>query len=107
MENFNPEKIPNKIPIVRSHVHESKLLTAVYHAEAPYSLRRILIEQSKKHFREVERADTNAILSHSFQRQKMLDDRFEEMFIKSQKYGRGCQYQDANCRITFKTFLQE
>ena len=83
MDTFNPDKIPPKIPMVRSNIHESKLQTAVYHAEAPYALRRILIEQSKKHYREIERADTNAILAHSFQRQKMLDERLEEMFIKN------------------------
>ena len=67
----------------------------------------MLMDHSKRFYREVERADTSAILSHSHQRQKMLDERFEEMFVKTQRYGKGCQYQDANARITFKTFLQD
>ena len=47
----------------------------------------------------------NALLTHSSQRQKMLDERFEEVFMKTQGYGRGGQYNDPNVKITYKTFI--
>lgn len=62
---------------------EGGLLLAVYHSEAPYSVRKVLIEQAKKSFKELEKAETNALLTHSHQRTKMLDERFEEMFLKT------------------------
>lgn len=68
------------------------------------------MEQAKKNFKEVEKAEANfvtSLINHSSQRTKMLEERFEEMFIKTQGYGRGCQHTDVNTRITFKTFLQE
>jgi hypothetical protein len=58
-----------------------------------------------KHFRELEKVEISAILQHSYQRTKMLEDRFEDKFIKNYGYGRGNQYTDPNHRITFKTFL--
>jgi len=83
------------------------LQTLVYHAEGVYSLRRVLIEQARKSIKELERADVNQILIHSAQRTKMLDERFEEMMIRNQGYGRGCQYSDPNMRITYRTFLHD
>lgn len=43
-EAFNPEKLPTKIPLVRTTDSTGALQTLVYHAEGVYSLRRILIE---------------------------------------------------------------
>ena len=105
-EAFNPDKIPPKIPFVKP-LTSSGLQTNTYHSEAPYSLRKILIEQGRKTFKELEKTDVNALLIHSSQRQRMLEDILEETLIKDHGYGRGCQYQDSNTRITFKTFLQE
>jgi hypothetical protein len=39
---------------------------AVYHSEASYAVRKFLIEAGKKHFVELEKAETSAILSHSY-----------------------------------------
>lgn len=105
-ETFNPDKIPNKIMITRPRV-ESGLQVAMYHSEASYALRKLVIEQARKSFKELEKAEMSALLSHSHQRSKMLEDRFEDKFINSHGFGRGCQYTDPNQRITFKTFLQE
>lgn len=70
-------------------------------------MRRLVIEQARKSFKELEKAEMSALLAHSHQRSKMLEDRFEDKFINSHGFGRGCQYTDPNQRITFKTFLQE
>lgn len=43
-EAFNPEKLPTKIPLVRTTDSTGALQTLVYHAEGVYSLRKILIE---------------------------------------------------------------
>ena len=44
-EQFAPEKLPPKIPFVKPQLgSDGSTLVAAYHAEAPYSLRKILIE---------------------------------------------------------------
>jgi hypothetical protein len=73
-------------------------------------VRKVLLEHAKKSIKEVEKAEANfvsSLINHSAQRTKMLEERFEEMFINSQNYGKGCQHQDINSSITFKTFLKE
>lgn len=108
VDTFNPEKLPLKIPLVRpTTAGEPPVAIIPYHSEAPYFLRKHIIEQAKKTFKELEKADTNNLLIHSHQRARQLEDRFEELFIKQYGYGKGCQYNDLNTRITFKTFLME
>ena len=108
VDSFNPEKLSTKIPLVRpTTTGETPITIIPYHSEAPYFLRKHVIEQAKKSFKELEKADTNNLLIHSHQRAKQLEDRFEEYFIKQHGYGKGCQHNDLNTRITFKTFLQE
>ena len=106
-EPFNPERIPIKIPLVRPVVPETGLNTVVYHSEAQYALRKVLIDQAKKNFKELEKTDVLQLLAHSNQRSRMLEDRFEEMLIRNMGFGRGCLHQDQNQRIIFKTFLQD
>lgn len=60
---FVPEKVPAKIPLVLPNKGELK--TIVYHNEAQYSLRKALIEQAKKNFKELEKAEVNQLLAHS------------------------------------------
>lgn len=43
-EQFNPDKLPTKIPLVRTTDSTGSLQTLVYHAEGVYSLRRVLID---------------------------------------------------------------
>jgi len=108
-EAFNFEKIPTKIPKVKT-INPDGIQIAAYHSEAPYNVRKVLLEHAKKTFKELEKAEANfvsSLINHSSQRTKMLEERFEEMFIKTQGYGRGCQHTDFNTRITFKTFLNE
>jgi len=102
---FQPEKIPKKVPLVKPV--QGEINTIVYHSEAPYSVRRFLIEQAKKNFKELEKAELNALLSHSHRSSKMLEERIEENLIKTQGFNRGCMFQDQNSRILFKTFLKE
>lgn len=45
---------------------DTGLQVAVYHSEAAYGVRKYLIESAKKHFTELEKAETSAILSHSY-----------------------------------------
>lgn len=79
--------------------------TIAYHSEAPYALRRNLIEKAKDKIKELASAEVNALLSHSFQRSKTLEDRLEDKLIKEFGFGRGCMHEDANSKIVFKTFL--
>ena len=104
-EQFNAEKIPTKVPLVKPS--SSAGSTIVYHSEAPYLVRKSLIEQAKKTFKELEKAETNALLTHSHQMTKKLEEKFEENLIRNQGFGRGNMYNDQSTKIVFKTFLQE
>ena len=78
----------------------------VYHSEAQYALRKLMIEVAKKNFKELEKVSLNPVLAHTHQKTKLLDERFEEHVVRQLKFGRGCQVNDHNMRITWKTFLQ-
>ena len=68
-------------------------------------LRRLIIDVAKRHFKELEKLNMNAVLGHTAQKSKQLDERFEDFMVRSQGFGRGCQYHDRNMKITWKTFL--
>ena len=68
-------------------------------------LRRLIIDVAKRHFKELEKLNMNAVLGHTAQKSKQLDERFEDFMVRSQGFGRGCQYQDRNMKVTWKTFL--
>lgn len=71
VDQFNPEKLSSKIPLVRPTTSSETPITIIpFHSEAPYFLRKHLIEQAKKTFKELEKADTNNLLIHSHQRAK-------------------------------------
>lgn len=103
---FQPDKIPLKIPLVRPDSCESGSCI-VYHSEAQYQVRKYLIDQARKTFKELEKAVTNDLLAHSYQRTKMLEERFEETLVRNQGFGRGHMFADNNVKIVFKTFLKE
>jgi hypothetical protein len=103
-ESFKIDKLSDKIPVVRNHLAEQNLLVALYQPEASYCLRRVLIDNARKHFKELEKVEMNALLAHSSQRERMLDERLEEIFLKQEGYGKGMQFNDGKTKITFKTF---
>jgi hypothetical protein len=70
-------------------------------------LRKQIIEVAKRHFKELEKLNLNAILGHTSQKSKQLEERFEDYMVRTYGFGRGCQFNDKNLRITWKTFLKE
>lgn len=105
-EQFQPEKLPLKIPLVKPDNCESGPCI-VYHSEAVYMVRKFLIEQARKTFKELDKAETNALLQHSYQRTRMLEERFEDNLIRYNSYGRGSMHIENNYKLVFKTFLQD
>jgi hypothetical protein len=69
-------------------------------------VRKLVIDVAKRHFKELEKLNMNAVLAHTAQKSRQLDERFEDYIIRTLKYGRGQQFNDRNLRITWKTFLQ-
>jgi hypothetical protein len=67
----------------------------------------VIIEVAKRHFKELDKLNMNAVLAHTAQKSRQLDERFEDMMVRSFGFGRGCQVLDRNYRITWKTFLQD
>ena len=70
-------------------------------------MRRTLIEVARRHFKELDKLNMNAVLGHTAQKSRQLDERFEDYIVRHLKFGRGCQYNDRNMRITWNTFLQQ
>jgi len=56
-DEFNPDKIPSKILITTVKLPEVPNVVALYHPEAAYSLRKTLIDQGRKTFKELEKVD--------------------------------------------------
>ena len=105
-ETFKPEVVNLKIPMAKQKT-DTGLSIAMYHSEAAYSVRKHFIEHAKKQFPELEKAETNAILTHSYHHHyKQIEERFEDEFLKKYGYNKGGQFTDQNVRITFKTFLE-
>ena len=98
------EDIPTKMMLVDQFASADMSLI-IYHSEAQYAVRKLIIEAAKRHFKELEKLNMNAVLAHTAQKSKQLEERFEDYIVRSLKFGRGCQYQDRNVKITWKTFL--
>ena len=56
-EEFNPDKIPTKILMANIRISDPPSTIAVYHPAASYSLRKTLIDQGRKSFKELEKVD--------------------------------------------------
>jgi hypothetical protein len=76
-----------------------------FHAEAQYFVRRLIIDVAKRHFKELEKLNMNAVLGHTAQKSKQLEERLEDYLVRMLGFGRGCQVVDRNYKITWKTFL--
>ena len=78
--------------VTTTKIGESGDMVAMFHPEAAYSLRKVVMEVARKTIKELEKAEINTLLLHSNQRSTMLENKFEDKFIKSHNYERGCQY---------------
>lgn len=88
-DSFRPEAIPPKMIMAKCKT-ETGILVACYHSEAAYAVRKLFIEQAKKQFAELEKAETSAILTHSHHHHyKQVEERFEDEFLKKYGYNRG------------------
>mmetsp|Transcript_32579 Transcript_32579/g.23529 ORF Transcript_32579/g.23529 Transcript_32579/m.23529 type:complete len:94 (+) Transcript_32579:2127-2408(+) len=79
----------------------------VHHTEACYHLRKFIIEGARKQWKELEKVNLNAILSHTASKQKQLETRFEEQLARDVGLGLGEKIEERNYRITYKTFLPQ
>jgi hypothetical protein len=46
-------------------------------------VRKLIIDVAKRHFKELEKLNLNAVLGHTAQKSKQLDDRFEDHIIRT------------------------
>lgn len=56
-DEFNIEKIPTKILITSTKIGESGNVVALFHPEAAYSVRKVLMEAARRTFKELEKAE--------------------------------------------------
>lgn len=68
--------------LVDQKISEDTHLIA-YHSEAQYTLRKLIIDVAKRHFKELEKINMNAVLGHTAQKSRQLEERFEENLIRS------------------------
>jgi len=76
--------------MVDPYTQDREVQLIAYHSEAQFAVRRYIIEVAKRHFKELEKLSMNAVLGHTAQKSKQLDERFEDHIVRSQKFGRGC-----------------
>lgn len=81
-DQFDPDKIPPKILVTKPQISDTGEVVAMYHPEAAYQVRRVLMEAARKTFKELEKAEIAQLLLHSNQRSTMLENKFEEKFIR-------------------------
>jgi hypothetical protein len=67
LENFQLEDLPMKAILVDPKATEDTSLI-VYHTEAQYHLRKIVIDVAKRHFKELDKVNLNALLGHTAQK---------------------------------------
>ena len=67
----------------------------------------MIIDAAKRHFKELEKLNMNAVLGHTAQKSRQLEERLEEYLIRMLGFGKGCQVNERNYKITWKTFLQD
>ena len=53
-------------------------------------MRRLIIDVAKRHFKELEKLNMNAVLGHTAQKSRQLEDRFEDHLVRLLGFGRGC-----------------
>ena len=62
-DNFAIEDIPSKIILVDPSTTNCNLI--VYHSEAQYALRKVIIDVVKKHFKELDKLHVNSVLGYT------------------------------------------
>jgi hypothetical protein len=66
-----------------------RILLLIFSLEAQYAVRKIIIEAAKRHFKELEKLNLNAVLAHTAQKSRQLDERFEDHIVRAHRFGRG------------------
>jgi hypothetical protein len=61
----------------------------INHLEAQYAARKLIIDVARRHFKELDKLNMNAVIAHTAQKTKQLDERFEDHIVRSLKFGRG------------------
>ena len=67
-----------------------RLITFNHTIEAQYQVRRLIIDVAKRHFKELEKLNMNAVLGHTAQKSKQLEERLEDYLVRMLGFGRGC-----------------
>lgn len=74
---FDPDFIPAKIPLVTPHNRDTGMTAIAYHTEAPFAIRKILLERAAPHFEEMANLDVQKVLVLSNERTQAMYDHFE------------------------------
>jgi len=64
-DHFNADHIPHKIPLVKPINPDTGLNTIAYHAEAPFAIRKVLMERAVPHFPELATLNIRKVLELS------------------------------------------
>lgn len=71
------EDIPPKVMLINPHLSDGQRII-VLHTEAHMALRKMLIENAKKHFKELEKLEVNSVFSHPKNKSELLEEKFTE-----------------------------
>ena len=86
IENFELEKLSQKIILLKpaNEGYEGNVL--IQHSEAVYMVRKQILEKAKTHLKEAKDLNVNYVLGMTQQKQKSLDEKFEEHCIEELGY---------------------
>jgi hypothetical protein len=71
------EDVPQKIILVNPTLSDGSRIIVV-HSEAQMGFRKMLIENAKKHFKELGKLDVNSVFSHPKNKSELLEEKFIE-----------------------------
>ena len=79
------EDVPPKIILCHPYFADGSRVIIV-HSEAQIGLRKMLIENAKKHFKELEKLDLNSVFSHPKNKSELLEEKFIEHVKKNLQF---------------------
>ena len=93
-ENFEIEKLSQKVILLRANHEAFDGNIMVQHNEAVYMVRKLILERAKNHWKDAKDVLTNYVLGMTSQKQRQLDDLFEQRCIDENGFELGEQYED-------------
>jgi hypothetical protein len=103
---FNFEKHPKMVIMVPAKA--PRATTLVHHVDASASIKKTLFDRAKLQWKDLlDKVPANQVLALAQQTQSQIEEKLLQKLISEQGFNTGEQYEDKQCKITYKTFLKK